>query len=74
MRPTVLLMALLLAGCTTPAIVVDQLDRNATELLDVNDKLRGDCRIVTTVTQTPSSWWSWVAPVRQVTSTVECKV
>jgi uncharacterized lipoprotein YmbA len=73
MKLTVIIVALLMAGCTTPAIVGEQLNLNAAELLDVNDKLRSDCRIVTTVTQTPSSWWSWIAPVRQVTSTVECK-
>ncbi len=71
-RLSLVLLAVLLAGCTTPAIVADQLQRNATELLAVNDHLSGDCMALETVTRTPSSWWSWVAPVRQVTTTVAC--
>ena len=62
-----------LAGCSTPAIVHEQLQLNAAELLDVNEKLTSGCSHIVTTTQTPSSWWSWVAPVRQVTSSVECK-
>ena len=69
----VLAAALLLSACSTPAIVGDQLGYNASEMLEATPNLRRDCRTVTTVTQTPSSWWSWVAPVRQVTTTLECQ-
>jgi hypothetical protein len=68
----VMLALLWLGACSTPAIVGQQLDRNAAEMLNVDEKLLNDCVVITTVTQTPSSWWSWVAPVRQVTTTLEC--
>ena len=63
---------LLLAGCSTPAIIPTQLGVNSTQLIKSSDKLIGQCIAVVTTTQTPSSWWSYVAPVRQVTSQVEC--
>lgn len=71
-RYTVVMLAALLAGCTTPAIVSDQLGRNATEMLHADRNLHPGCFVITTTTKTPSSWWSYLAPVRKVTTTLEC--
>ena len=69
----IFLTVALLAGCTVPKIVHEQLNVNSAELLAVNHKLTSQCTLLVTTTLTPSTWWSIVAPVRKVTSTVECK-
>lgn len=70
----VLLIAILylLAGCTAPAIVHEQLNYNAHEMLNSDHKLTPFCTEIVTVTKTPSSWWSVVAPVREVRTTLAC--
>ena len=72
MRIMYLLPLLLLAGCTAPAIVHEQLNFGAHEVLHIDKNLHRGCLEIVTVTKTPSSWWSVVAPVREVRTTLEC--